>query len=183
MNAFDRLLLFLYSLATAILSVMLGAHIFGFGWLNGLLDFYPYELLVGIVLLLAVSLRFLFLRSGKTREQQAISHKTELGDVRISFQTIESLTERAVRLVKGINDLKTKVRLSESGIRIAIRVTVDPDLEIPQLTSTVQQKVKDYVESTTGVTVENVVVYVSDVVKSQAGKKMPVRPRVESRVE
>ncbi|MFC4769152.1 alkaline shock response membrane anchor protein AmaP [Effusibacillus consociatus] len=178
MGFLDRILLFLFSLTVAFLSFLMATQIFGFNWLSQSFADYSTEILVGAVILFLVSLRFLFFRTGASREPQAIIHKTEHGEVRISTQTLESLADRATRLVRGVSDLKTKVRPSEVGIRLAIRISVDPDLDIPQITSSVQQKVKDYVEATAGVIVENVVVYVNDVAKVQAGK-VSTRPRVE----
>lgn len=112
MNVFDRILLVLYSLAVGIIALLTVSHVFRFPWLDRLYNEYPYQVLVTAVILLLVSLRFLFLRSGNSREPQSITNKTEHGEVRISVQTLESLTERATRLVRGVSDLKTKVRTS-----------------------------------------------------------------------
>lgn len=178
MGVLDRFLLFLFSLAVALLSILTGAQIFGYDMWNQLVSGYPLETFAGALVLFLISLRFLFFRRGASKEPQAITHKTEHGDVRISLQTLENLADRAARLVKGVSDLKTKVRPSEAGIRIAIRVSVDPDLDIPQITTSVQQKVKDYVESTAGITVQNVAVYVNDINRVQT-VKASTRPRVE----
>lgn len=174
----DRILLVLYSLAVAIVALLTVSHVFRLPWLDRLYAEYPYQVLIAAVILFLVSLRFIFVRSGGAEEPQAVVSKTEHGEVKISVQTLESLAERATRLIRGVNDLKTKVRPSEAGIRVAVRISVDPDLNIPQLTSSVQEKIKDYVESTTGLTVQEVVVHVSDIAKPQAGK-VPARPRVE----
>lgn len=178
MSVLDRILLFLFSLAVLCLAVLMGAQVLGFDWMSRLFDSYPSRILAGCVVLFLLSLRFLLIRTGASKEPQAILHKTEYGDVRISLQTLESLADRAARLVRGVSDLKTKVRPSEVGVRIAVRIAVDPDLDIPQITSSVQQKIKDYVEATAGVTVRDIVVYVNDVARGQAGK-VSVRPRVE----
>jgi uncharacterized alkaline shock family protein YloU len=176
----DRILLFVYSLAAAVLSLLIAAQVLDYDWLQQILYYYPHELLVSALLLFLVSLRFLFFRTGTSREPQAIIQKTEHGDVRISLQTLESLTERAARLVRGVNDLKTRVYPMEGGVRVAVRVTVEPDMDIPQITSTVQQKVKDYLESTAGTTVQKINVHVTDTAKGQQGKgKVQARPRVE----
>ncbi|GAX90911.1 alkaline shock response membrane anchor protein AmaP [Effusibacillus lacus] len=178
MGALDRILLGLFALAVAFLSVLMGAQVLGQDWLYDMYTHYPLEFLAAAAVLFLVALRFVFIRTGASKEPLAIVHKTEHGDVRISVQTLESLAERAARLVRGVSDLKTKVRPSEVGVRVAIRISVDPDLDIPQITSSVQQKVKDYVESTSGVNVQNIVVYVNDLSKSQAGK-ISARSRVE----
>lgn len=178
MGFFDRLLLFVYSLAAAALALLIAAQVLDYDWLQQILYFYPHELLVSAILLFLVSLRFLFFRTGTSREPQAIVQKTDHGDVRISVQTLESLTERAARLVRGVSDLKTRVYPIEGGVRVAIRVTVEPDMDIPQISSTVQQKVKDYLESTAGVTVQKINVHVNDTAKGQQAK-LHARARVE----
>ncbi|WP_018132463.1 alkaline shock response membrane anchor protein AmaP [Effusibacillus pohliae] len=178
MGALDRVLLFLFSAAVAVLAVLIGAQMLQLQWAAQLFAEYRLEILVGAAVLLLVSLRFLFFRAGGSKEPQSIVHKTEHGDVRISLQTLESLADRAARLVRGVSELKTKVRPAEAGVRIGLRVSVDPDLDIPQITTSVQQKVKDYVESTAGVSVQNVVVYVNDITRPHVGK-IAARPRVE----
>jgi uncharacterized alkaline shock family protein YloU len=117
---------------------------------------------------LVLSIFFMFYRT-KAREEslQTVTHKMENGDVQISYETIEQLATRAAQRVRGITDLKTRARANEAGVvRIAVRVVVEADTDIPAVTKDLQDGVKTYVETTTGVTVDQVMVYVTEVAAS-----------------
>lgn len=133
----------------------------------------PYSIiytLVGVIFFL-VSLRFLFSGlSGKQKEprSQTIRSNNEFGETEITLDTLESLATRAAKKVRGIRDLKTRVRPFEGGAVIKIRTYVDGDVPIPPLVEQVQHNVKEQVELISGVHIHEVTVLVSDVYKGNA---------------
>lgn len=169
MSAWDRILLFLFSLLVTFCSIFALLSFAGFS-----VDYLPVmsqgTVIALIVLLLLISLRFLFYgfrKRNKSREIPAIVTHNEKGEIRISHETLESLVLRASRTVRGISDVKTRLKMSESGVRIAVRLTMEPDVEIPGTCLSVQEKVKSYVTSLSGVQVEDVIVSVQDIKKTQ----------------
>lgn len=170
------MLLWLYALVVGIASVMIllqyaGVHVIG--------EFIHIAdpLAATAVVMLLVSLFFLIYRTGpsKTREPQMITHKMENGDVKIAVDTLEQLATRAAGRIRGVRDLKTRVRANEAGLlRIAVRCAVEADLDIPKTTKELQDSVKSYVEQTAGLPVEQVIVYVSQVAQPQEAAKKRV---------
>lgn len=106
--------------------------------------------------------------------QHSIDQRTEYGDIQISVDTIENLCLKAASRFRGMQDLKARVRVLESGLDITIRAVVDGESSIPVLTSEVQKGVHDHVEEITGIPVSNVSVYIANVSQS---------PSFKSRVE
>jgi uncharacterized alkaline shock family protein YloU len=174
----DRLLLFIYSLSIGVISVV------AILLLSGAV---PYELTsvqeqrlfwAGIIVaavLFLLSIRFFYISVRRDRSNlNSIDQRTEFGDIQISVETIENLCLKAASRVRGVKDLKSRIKVSQSGLDIAIRAVVDGEESIPTLTTEVQKQVHDFVEDTTGIPVSSVSVYIANVVQA---------PSFKSRVE
>jgi uncharacterized alkaline shock family protein YloU len=176
-----RMLLWIYALAVLLASGyvlwLYGASTFGGFIANG--NIIPVDDTVAAIalLLLLVSVFFLLYRTKRRqREPQAVTHKMENGDVKITYETLEQLAERAAAKIRGVQNLKTRVRVQEGGaLVIGVRFSVEADLDIPKTTAELQESVKQYVEGTTGLSVEQVTVYVTEL----APAKETVKKRVE----
>lgn len=184
-NLFDRFILTIYSFALIVLSCIVIIAT------SGLISpdvFRPYvdEMLSGTniaylivaIIFLIVSLRFFFssFRSSKPKADRGIRQRNDLGEVNITIQTIQTIAERAARRVKGVKDLRTVVRVLESGNLITLRVSVDGETPLPELTQKLQADVKEQVERIAGVMISEVAVVVTEV----AGQEnYTVRRRVE----
>ncbi|WP_334071680.1 MULTISPECIES: alkaline shock response membrane anchor protein AmaP [Paenibacillus] len=174
----DRLLLFIYSLSIGALSVIA---------ILLLTEAIPLELdksmerpawIAGIAIaavLFLLSLRFFYISIRRDRNSlSSIDQRTEYGDIQISTETIENLAYKAASRVRGIREVKTRIRITESGLDIMVRALVDGDTPIPTLTEEVQKQVHDHVEEITGIPVSYVSVYIANLVQS---------PVIKSRVE
>ncbi|MGZ7443893.1 alkaline shock response membrane anchor protein AmaP [Paenibacillus sp. TH7-28] len=174
----DRLLLFIYSLSIGILSVIA---------ILLLTDAVPLDLImirernlyiaawVVAVVLFLLSVRFFYISVKRERGSlPSIDQRTEYGDIQISVDTIENLSYKAAARVRGIKEVKTRIRITEAGLEIVVRALVDGETSIPALTEEVQKQVHDHVEEITGIPVSYVSVYIANLVHS---------PAVKSRVE
>ncbi|MCM3495307.1 alkaline shock response membrane anchor protein AmaP [Paenibacillus lactis] len=174
----DRLLLFIYSLSIGVISVV--AILLLSGAVPYHLTFAQEQQLVlaGIIIaavLFLLSIRFFYISVRRDRSTlNSIDQRTEFGDIQISVETIENLCLKAASKVRGVKDLKSRIKVSQSGLEIAIRAVVDGEESIPALTTEVQKQVHDFVEETTGIPVSSVSVYIANVVQA---------PSFKSRVE
>ncbi|HZG55374.1 alkaline shock response membrane anchor protein AmaP, partial [Paenibacillus sp.] len=100
----------------------------------------------------------------------SIDQRTEFGDIRISLETVENLALKAANRVRGVKELRARVRVDDSGLDIQLRSVVDGESSIQQLTEEMQRGVKEHVEDITGIPVATVTVYVANVVQSQSFK-------------
>jgi uncharacterized alkaline shock family protein YloU len=181
----DRLLLFLYSIAVAVVSVAAIAAAGG-GIADNDLNQAVSQLTGGsrsvqgavigaAVFLLLVSLRFLIVsvkRSGSSAP--SINQRTEHGDIRISVETVENLALKAASRTRGIKDLRARVRVAESGLEILIRAFVDGDGSIPALSEEMQRSVSSHIEELTGIPVAEVSVYIANVTQAPSAYKSRV---------
>lgn len=177
----DKLLLFIYSIVTGAIAVVLAC--LGFRWIpeSGVAeatgDFYELEALqitfmvVGIVLFL-ISLRFfvLSLQRGSSSSAPSIDQRTDFGDIRISIETIENLALKAASRQRGVKDLRARIHATDAGLDIVLRTVVDGETSIPALTEDIQKTVKQHVEDISGIPVTNVSVFVANVIQTSTYK-------------
>lgn len=174
----DRLLLFIYSLSIGILSILA---------ILLLTDVIPLQLnsqqeqnlvialIVVSAILFLLSIRFFYISIHRDKNTlTSIDQRTEYGDIQISTDTIENLSYKAASRVRGIREVKTRIRITEAGLEIMVRAVVDGESSIPLLTEEVQKQVHDHVEEITGIPVSYVSVYIANLVQS---------PVIKSRVE
>ncbi|URN94257.1 MAG: alkaline shock response membrane anchor protein AmaP [Candidatus Pristimantibacillus lignocellulolyticus] len=180
----DKLLLFLYSIVIGIISVVFVSV--GFAWINESLSIEFIETLytnnnylialaiVGIVLFL-ISLRFFIVSLSRSAvSSQSVDQRTEYGDIRISIETMENLALKAAMKIRGVKDLKARVKATDTGMDIVLRAVVDGEVSIPQLTEEIQISVKNYLEEITGIPVTNVSVYIANIIQTNT-----IKSRVE----
>jgi uncharacterized alkaline shock family protein YloU len=178
MNLFDRFILTLYSFALIVLSaagIGLAAKLIPFEYAQMIVrEIYsgygpniPY-LVVGLIFLI-ISLRFFFSAFSykKTRSEKGIRQRSELGEIQITLNTIQTIAERAARKVKGVRELKTAVKALESGNLIQLRVSVDGETPLPEMTQKLQHEVKSQVEAIAGVDIAEVTVVVTEVAQHE----------------
>lgn len=174
----DRLLLFIYSLsigALSVIAILLLADVIPLDLSAiGQQNFYIAAWAVTVILLL-LSFRFFYISVRRDRQSlSSIDQRTEYGDIQISTETIENLSFKAASRVRGIKEIKTRIRITDAGLEIMVRALVDGETAIPALTEEVQKQVHDYVEDITGIPVSYVSVYIANLVHS---------PVIKSRVE
>ncbi|TLS52999.1 alkaline shock response membrane anchor protein AmaP [Paenibacillus antri] len=176
----DKLFLFLYSVAILIfsgigliVSMEWVAPAFAESFVDAIYMTGPakYAAIAVCAALFLLSIRFLFVSLRKSRERSgSIDQRTEFGDIRISLETVENLALKAANRVRGVKDLRARVRVDDSGLDIQLRSVVDGESSIQQLTEEMQRGVKEHVEDITGIPVATVTVYVANVVQSQTFK-------------
>ncbi|PYI55053.1 alkaline shock response membrane anchor protein AmaP [Paenibacillus flagellatus] len=172
----DRLLLFLYTLIIGIGVVFF--LVASFGWLpiesaeNFVSNLY-YEgstaypaIAIGLFVLLATC-RFFYVSVRRGRGQvPSIDQRTDVGDIRISLETVENLSLKAAGRVRGVKDLKARVSVNDAGLDIVLRAVVDGESSIPELSEEMQRSVKSHIEDITGIPVANVSVFIANVMQS-----------------
>ena len=184
MNGFNRVLMFIYSVFIAIISVVL---------LYGLIDkdifaniiaplpsvvtgpvskyvYFTVLVMFFITSIISISNSVIYGRLNRTRLR-----KTDIGTVDIGADAIESIALNAAKSAQvGIKSARCHVAPAKNGaIKINLSCELYSNVEIPASMAKVQEKVKKDIERYTGVIVESVLVRVAKVEATTA--------RVESR--
>jgi len=168
---FERAVLALYSLLVAALS--LAFLLTNAGW-TILLDLYEYTLtnteyrVVGAIIaaiMFLASWRFFWasLRVPRSKVEQVIIHRGEEGEVTITSTALEQLVIKGARQLKGLREIKPKLKLLPEGVSISLEVTVSPDCNLPALAQELQDSVRRYITSTAGLEILEVRVLVNGI--------------------
>ena len=120
---------------------------------------------VFVIALIFFSLSVMFLLSGfkRSKDKKAVSKHTNIGEIRISLNSIENIALNASKKVGGVRECKTIVKKMEEGVSVEARIVVMPDLSIPVISEEVQSRVKKAVEDASGITVKQVGVIVDSI--------------------
>lgn len=177
MKLLDRVLVFFLSLFVTVASALGVWFVSGLGLskydtvrLIEALYAYPARqwTAVGLsLLLMLIGLRLLVATVRRPGADRGVDRLTEIGYIRISLDTLESLAVKAARRVRGIRDLTARVRMSgnNASVGVGLKLTVDGETPIQTLTEELQRVVKTHIEEIAGVTVDQISVYVTDTVQ------------------
>lgn len=112
---------------------------------------------IGGVIIFILSIKSLFsgITKGSNRQNHIVT-PMNFGDLRISDEAIEGLTQNVISRIVGIRSSKITVDFSEGYIFIEIKGQVAPEVNIPSITDEIQNAVKDTVEAHTGIQVSRV---------------------------
>lgn len=118
--------------------------------------------LSGVAVFIASSALFLGSLRAKPDAVTAI-HETSLGQVNITMPALEHLIIKAAKSIPGVREVRPALRNAGGGIAVNLKVQVVPDTGIPQLTEDLQKKVRDYLQKTAGIGVQEIRVSVNKI--------------------
>jgi len=174
MNISVRILLFFISLLLGFFSIIMIIFPFEqieFLSVDGIAYFLEslkgnYTLSIAGLVMLLFSLK-IFLSSIKiNNKRDKISYvvKTnDYGEVKISSDTIVGLVYYVCNRFSGLKNVKVKVDILEGQLYINLNGEVVPEINIPEMSNSLQIKVKEHIESCTGVSVSEIKVFISNV--------------------
>lgn len=173
MNILFRILLTIYASCLAMISVIAMVFMFWPEKLFGLTELMVLTIqqnrnaaiLIFLVEIIFFGLSMMFLFSGikSDGEKRAMSRHTNIGEIRISLNAIETIALNATRKLSGIKETKAIVKKQGDGVVILVRSIVMSDIMIPDLLEDIQVKVKKTVEDMTGVKVNEITATVENV--------------------
>lgn len=176
MGPFDRGLLAVYALFITLLSSLFAAVLLGWAaplfWLREYL--YPdradvlWTTIAGLIL---AGVRLFWVSLRRPEGKHVVLAESALGQVKVSLQAIESLVEKVVSQVSGVREVKPRIILVPQGVGIQVRVAVTPDVNVPEASLEIQNRVKERVLEVTGITINQVKVSVENIAAH--------KPRVE----
>ncbi len=175
MNLWDRFILTIYTFCLAVISlfiIIISLNLFSYQvigtYFSTIFESAYYSkiaLLTGVIFLL-VSLRFLLSGVQKSKSKSPIQKASELGSIMISLESIQNIISSELKSIVGVMDSKIDLSNKKGAVVIKLKVTVSPDRNIPDFSTTIQTRTKNIVEKIAGVDVLSIEVLVSDVVQT-----------------
>ena len=175
MNIFFRILLAIYAFCLAVVSALamyITIRPKEFAGISNYLEenvftegATGYRIAVFVIALIFFAMSLIFLLSGvkSNKDKKAVSKHTNIGEIRISLNSIENIAINASKKAGGVRESRTLVKKAEDGVEVEVRIIAMPDLSIPAISEDVQTRVKKAVEDASGITVKQVKVIVDSI--------------------
>ncbi len=176
MKILEKITLIIYSNIMLILSIILCLLIFN--WLDiDLVGNIVNSLIIGetsskillglSILFILLSIKCIFFDSKskeEIKERQGVLLQNESGKLLISKETIENLVNSVALNFQNAEDVTTRVELdSENNVKVYVNLIVNEEAVIKELSSKLQQKIKEKVKTATDLEVKEVNITVKKV--------------------
>lgn len=168
MKTFHKIVVVLYTIALMILSgIFAYANLVSYDFLQQILNESLVTIsansilffVIGVLLAILPVVTFVFSFTS-SREQKQIVRHTDLGELKISTETVRGIALASIKEIPTIRDIELNVNIVKDEIVVTVKGRVANDVVIPELTVKLQSEIKDSVEKCTGVPVKEVKVVV-----------------------
>ena len=172
-NIFFRVLLTIYAFCLTLASLLVILIAFKpdiFSWLSYYISDVVLQspgtklaMLLTAFIFFILSLTFLFSGVKSDKDKKAVSKHTNIGEIKISLNSVENIALNASRRLNGVKDTKAYIYKRDGNVSIVIKAVVLADINIPVISEDIQVKVKKSVEESTGIKVDEVKVVVENI--------------------
>lgn len=177
MKFIEKTTLIIFSDIILVLSVL--ACILIFGWLDydiisnichkAILGEYTSQVILGcsiIFILLAIKCIFFFSEDKEENFKNGVLLENENGKLMISEETLQNLVNSVAIGFEGAEDVTTRVALDkENNLQVFVNLIVKPTAVIKELSTNIQNKVKDTVKQATDLDVKEVNIKIKNIAK------------------
>ena len=122
------------------------------------------RLIIGIIALTVffVGIWTLYGSVQKGQISSTLVQNTTLGEVHITLTALENLVKRAAKQVKGIREVKTRIKSTSEGVAFYLQTSLHPGTNIPEVSNQLQEIVSGEVQKSAGIQVLEVKVLVEN---------------------
>lgn len=173
MNILFRILLTVYAFCLTIISVIAMLVTFkpvlfdniSFYLSENVLQNYGPKIIMFSIAFIFFVLSLVFLLSGfkSGKDKKAVSKYTNIGEIKISLNSIENIALTASRKLMGVKETRAYVTKLDDSIMVLIKAVVLPDINIPSLSEDIQTRVKSSIEESSGIKVNEVKVLIENI--------------------
>ncbi len=164
-----RTLFFLYSIFVLFIGGLVAALASGWqdavvlvNWISLTTQNRIISVVVGIVLIVLGIIGVVCSFKREKQPQTVTIENGFNGQVSITHAAIKVIIMKAVKQVDGIKDIRTSLQSSPDGLLVTLQMMINPELPVPELTHSIQQVVKDYLQKIGGLEVAEVRVLVDE---------------------
>ena len=175
MKILEKISLTLFSVIMLLLSIILIVILFG--WLNdtainlaiGLLRNSPVATNITIgacVVIILLSIKSIFFSSDfiESASNEGIKVTSENGSVLITRETLENIVNGVVKNFDGAKETSCRINIDkENNLTIDLNVIVQPDVVIKDLSSNIQNKIKETIKATSDLEVKEINIKIKNV--------------------
>lgn len=139
--------------------------------------------IVGAVAAALLLINFVFYRlfSVNTHRDKIIAFDNPAGRVTVSLAALEDLVKRTIVRLSEIKDVRMNITASKKGLKIKSRLILRSEVNIPEITSKVQDVIRKKIQDMIGIDEPlNVTIYVGKIIpEAIKGKRPPKEEQLE----
>ena len=168
MGIADRIILTLYTILMAIVSVLTVLCSLGVFSKDGLMNFInhipgSWVYAVGGVITLLVSMRLLITGLGLTGMSSLKLSENNNGKVLVGKTALENYIAVLSQEIYGIHNVKVIVKLEDDGINVRINSSIEPGINIPETSEEIRVNVKESIKKVTGIDVKDIELFIKQI--------------------
>jgi len=146
---------------TLIASTMSGADV----WLRMLY-------VVGFIIMTVVSFCLLFFGIRKEKVKTTVISSSDSGNISISIVALEDLAKKFIKQTAAVKVEAIKVLQTGEKVELNVKISIQPEVSIPQITQEMQTGLIQYIEAFSGIKVSKVKITVATINESIKENKM-----------
>lgn len=100
----------------------------------------------------------------KKEPLKIITQHTAHGQFMISFMALESMILKSVKKIEGLREVHPKIKTKDGQVDILLKIIIASDYQIPAISNKIQETVNSYLEEMGGITVNEIKIYIENVV-------------------
>jgi uncharacterized alkaline shock family protein YloU len=119
--------------------------------------------LMVVIILVGIRLFWASLYKPQKKLQHVVLSENALGQVNVSMIAIHDLVDKVVSRVQGVREVSSQLVTLPDGVGVKIQASVTPDINVPNVSSEIQNAVKAKLHDITGLLVNNVEVHINSI--------------------
>lgn len=164
MSIFDRIILALYTVLMAmvsILTILCSLGVFHHENLIHFINSIPgnWVFAVSGVAVLLVSLRLLMTGLGISGQSSLKLSDGPNGQIYVGRAALEDYVAQLAQEIYGIHNVKVIAKLDDNAINVRINASIEPGINIPDSTGEIKSNVKETIKKVTGIEVKEIEVF------------------------
>jgi uncharacterized alkaline shock family protein YloU len=120
-----------------------------------------YVVIFAVMIIVGVCLLFFGIK--KDQPKTAMIASFENGRISIAISALEELTSKFVRQTGAVKGVSTKVLSFGDSVEIDVKISILPDVSIPDITQDLQAGLINYIETYSGIKVKQAKVMVTSI--------------------
>ena len=128
-----------------------------------------WPIIIGIVLFLLGLLFIIAAFKRKRQIKQVEVFAADGGSVNISVAAVDNVVRKAAGSVPGVRNVNSRLHMVRDGLRVALEITLPPDVAVPVISAEVRQQVAQQLETIIGIQAKEISVVVGNVSAEKSG--------------
>ena len=170
MSPFDRVIFTIYSIFITLSLILFSSVALGWKAPADLLRyvFHPgrpevFWTLGAIVVLISIRLFWVSIFGAGKGGRHVVLAENALGQVNLSLSAVEDLANKVAGRIHGVREINSRIFGTPQGVGLKVRASVTPDINVPDVSTEMQNMIKEKVFEITGLQVSLVEVHIQSI--------------------